>query len=233
MRRTARLGQARKAYLRGTDGRLWGKPQLGAEAKYLLSGLAECWKCGGSLMISTRQHGRKRAHFYVCANARERGTCLNRAWLPMPAVDLAILQAVEDDLLTPERIVAAVKVAREQLTEQRHDLTATADELDTRLSTLTQEIDRLTLAIAQGAALDPILAALRAREGERAHLERRRQQLAQAVSPATAFDRELERLQRDVARWRELLRAHVPQARQVLKKASGRESFYNRKSATA
>ena len=85
-------------------------------------------------------------------------------------------------------------------------------------SPTTTEIDRLTLAIAQGAALDAVLAALKARECERAHLQRRRLELSQAVSPVTTLDKELERLEKDVARWRELLRSHVPQARQVLKK---------------
>ena len=46
-----RLGNARANYLRGTKGRLWGRPADGIESKYLLSGLA-C--CGGM----RRQPGR-------------------------------------------------------------------------------------------------------------------------------------------------------------------------------
>ena len=60
----ARLTQARKVYLRGTNGQLWGRPTGGVESKYLLPGLARCGVCGGGLYVKSRSHGTRRAYFY-------------------------------------------------------------------------------------------------------------------------------------------------------------------------
>lgn len=59
-----RLDQQRSAYLRGTNGQLWGRPARGVESKYLLSGLARCGSCGGSMYVKSRSHGKKRAFFW-------------------------------------------------------------------------------------------------------------------------------------------------------------------------
>ena len=45
----ARLDGVRQTYLRGTDGRVWGRPGRSAESKYLLPGLARCGTCNGSM----------------------------------------------------------------------------------------------------------------------------------------------------------------------------------------
>jgi hypothetical protein len=41
-----RLADVKRAYLRGTKGQLWGRPERSAEAKYLLTGLTRCGECG-------------------------------------------------------------------------------------------------------------------------------------------------------------------------------------------
>jgi hypothetical protein len=165
----------------------------------------------------SRHHGRQRAHFYVCKNMRERGTCSNRAWLSLPAVDAAIISGVEGDLLTAPRLAAAVALARVQLGVQSADICATQAELETRIATLSAEIERLTAAVAQGAAVQSILGALRSREDERTQLEKRRREVARSQTSAPA-ENQLKSLTADVGRWRELLRTHIPQGRQILRK---------------
>jgi Resolvase, N terminal domain len=49
---------------------------------------------------------------YVCSNMRERGTCNNRSWLPMPLVDSGILESVEKDVLTERRVTAVISIAK-------------------------------------------------------------------------------------------------------------------------
>ena len=46
-----RIAGTRQTYLRGTAGRLWGRPANGIESKYLLTGLAACGWCGGTLEV--------------------------------------------------------------------------------------------------------------------------------------------------------------------------------------
>ena len=67
------LDKSRAVYLERTKGRLWGRPPSGSDGKYLLTGLAECPECGGTLMVETREHGRRRKPFYTCNNHRRRG----------------------------------------------------------------------------------------------------------------------------------------------------------------
>ena len=44
---------------------LIGRPSgADVESPYLLSGIAECGECGGSLVAMTRSHGRQRMPFY-------------------------------------------------------------------------------------------------------------------------------------------------------------------------
>jgi hypothetical protein len=98
-----RLDRSRTAYLERTRGRLWGRPPAGTDAKYLLTGLAECVECGGTLMAASRMHGRRRRLFYTCNNHRRRGpaVCRSRQWIDMEAADRAVLSTVERQLFVP------------------------------------------------------------------------------------------------------------------------------------
>jgi hypothetical protein len=66
------LRRSRAVYLERTKGRSWGRPPAGTDSKYLLTGLAECPECGGTLMAESRRHGRQRKLFYTCNNHRRR-----------------------------------------------------------------------------------------------------------------------------------------------------------------
>jgi len=96
-----RLDHGRELYLRGTDGKLWGRPATGVESKYLLPGIAKCAVCGGGLIARSRNHGRQRAHFYGCSSYHERGrvVCENNLDDLMQKVDRAVLAAFERQLL--------------------------------------------------------------------------------------------------------------------------------------
>jgi len=60
----ARLKTSRQSYLRATNGQLWGRPGNGIESRYLLTGLAQCGICGGSLVAHSRASGPGRKHAY-------------------------------------------------------------------------------------------------------------------------------------------------------------------------
>jgi site-specific DNA recombinase len=55
-----RIDKTRTAYLRATDGTLWGRPETGIESPYLLGGLAVDATCGGSLSVWKRPDGRNK-----------------------------------------------------------------------------------------------------------------------------------------------------------------------------
>ena len=68
-----RLDESRALYFRSTNGHSWGRPPSVVDAKYLLTGLAECGRCGGTIEVRSRSHGRHRAFFYMCSTHRRRG----------------------------------------------------------------------------------------------------------------------------------------------------------------
>jgi hypothetical protein len=84
-------------YLRRMDGRLIGRSS-GADvaSPYLLSGLAECARCGGSLVAMTRPHGRQRVAFYGCSRYHKRGVhvCPNGLQIRQDALDRAVVEVL-------------------------------------------------------------------------------------------------------------------------------------------
>ena len=103
----ARLAQTKRNYLRGTGGKLWGRPDT--ESKYLLSGFATCALCGGTLFVRNRPDGktpgREARGYYGCMRYHLRGlrACGNRLQLHMSSADTAVLAASAPACHRPDR----------------------------------------------------------------------------------------------------------------------------------
>src|SRR5262245_35358021 len=69
-----RFRDTRASYLRATNGQLWGRPANRIESRYLLTGLAQCGLCGGSLIVHSRASGGRRANAYLCSYHHLRGS---------------------------------------------------------------------------------------------------------------------------------------------------------------
>ena len=216
-----RLAIARREYLRATDGKLWGKPRKGGESQYLLTGFAKCGECGHSMFVHTRSHGRRRVAFYGCTGYHKRGrsVCTNVREVPLTAADEALLRQLELAVLQPEIIQDAVQAALERLRPTLDARLGTKAHLERERTTVQTEIDRLVAAVAGGGMLSGLLEDLQGREARRADLDRqiaalKAQEEAVKVDWGTVKRRLVER----VTDWRGLLRSHVPQARQLLRK---------------
>ena len=214
----ARLAEMCGLALRSTSGRLMGRPPR-TGAKYLLSGLLRCAQCGSTLEARSRSHGRQRALFYGCAAYHKRGraVCTNGLTVPMDDFDFAVLAALEDQILQPEILDAALDRATAELmtdsTVQRRE------RLEQDLARLEREVSRFTAALGAGGDLETIVAALREREAERAVLQRDLAELAGGVTPdqlsAPSLRAELRQILTD---WRSLLRQQVAQGHQIVRR---------------
>jgi Recombinase zinc beta ribbon domain len=73
----------------------------GLPSPYLLSGLGQCARCGGTFIAMTRNHGSKRANFYGCGYNYKRGTtvCSNSLLIRQDILDQAVLSAITELLL--------------------------------------------------------------------------------------------------------------------------------------
>jgi DNA invertase Pin-like site-specific DNA recombinase len=214
------LADARSKYLRGTDGRLWGRPRT-ADSKYLLPGFARCVCCNGVMHVRTRAHGtgrqRRRVAFYGCTSYWKRGSavCGNRLEARMDAIDTKVLAEIARQVLSPDIVeeileraaAAAAKIAPE----------AELDRLRREVLDVEAEIVRFVEAIGRGGDVPELLAALKGR----------RERKTQLLSAIGAAERHGERhvdgslkdeLRRRVSQWQQLISRHTTQARQILRK---------------
>jgi site-specific DNA recombinase len=169
----ARLAAARATYVRGTGGEMFGRPPTGLDSKHLLTGLARCGECGGSLLVRSRSHGKQRALFYACSTYHRKGrsVCPNNLETPLPLADEAVLSDFERDFLRPDTIEAAIAQAlRFYAPNTGPDTTMLA--LQAELARVEAELSRLAGAVAGGGDVPALLAALKDREERRIELRR-------------------------------------------------------------
>jgi len=215
-RRTA----AGTKYLRRMNGRLIGRPSgADVESPYLLSGIAECGLCGGSLVAMTRSHGNKRVPFYGCLRFHKRGVhaCRNGLQIRQDALDAAVVdvlvKAVEPDVLAE-----AVRSAVAELQADAAVLIARRSTVTTELATIANRERRLLDALVDGDA-DASTQAIRARLRE--ELARRDALAAELKTldetPTLDADAIVADVQQRAADLRGLLTRHVTQTRQVVR----------------
>jgi DNA invertase Pin-like site-specific DNA recombinase len=216
-----RFRDTRASYLRATNGQLWGRPANGIESRYLLTGLAQCGLCGGSLIVHSRASGSRRANAYLCSYSHLRGktVCPGGLLLPMDLTNEAILKTVEQDILHPEVVRRAMRLVISELNAPADTLVPHRTGLQAELTVLEQELSRLTAAVAQGGDLKPLLDGIQARE-QRRHVTQTELAGLEGFRPVAA--RDLQTLQREVegrlTDWRGLLRRQVTVSRQILRK---------------
>jgi site-specific DNA recombinase len=161
-----RLEQSRQTYVRGTHGQLWGRPIDGHESKYLLTGMARCGLCGGTMIVHSRQHGRQRAFFYACSSFEKRGriVCPNSLKMWLQVADEAILEKLRQELLDPEILEAAAARAAARVAAPAEAIDGRRHALETALGHTEAALGRLTQAIAEGGSVSTLVQAIRDQE---------------------------------------------------------------------
>ena len=216
-----RFRDTRASYLRATNGQLWGRPANGVESRYLLTGLAQCGLCGGSLIVHSRASGGRRTNAYLCSYHHLRGStvCPGGLVLPMDLTNEAVLKTIEQEVLHPEVVRRALRRVLGELNAPTDTVVPHRTALQAELAVLEQELARLAAGVAQGGDLTVLLEGIRAREQRRRALQ---EELAglEGLRPVSA--RDLQDIQQDVegrlTDWRGLLRRQVVQSRQILRK---------------
>ena len=215
-----RLRTSRQNYLRHTDGRLWGRPTNGVESKYLLTGMAICGNCGAGMLIRSRSHGRRRQLFYGCAANYLRGdqVCSNDLEIRMEMADKAILDVVEQELLSPDVVSLALEKLIARVNAPDGDEDARRAQLTKALETVDQELARFKSAIAAGGELATLLEGITEREARRHQLRDELDALEATPAIREAATSVRVDLLRHVDEWRGLLGQHVSTSRQLLRK---------------
>src|SRR5262245_58586480 len=201
------------------DGRLIGRP-AGADlaSPYLLSGIAECSLCGGSLVAMTRDlksHGR--SGLYGCMRHHKRGAvvCGNGLQIRQAVLDASVLEALEEALDT-DMLADSVREAVATLRASQADVDARRVAIARELDIIAGREHRLLDALADG---DVTAGAIR--ERLKAELARRDALTAELATLQAADSVDTEGLVRTVtaraAEARALLGRQTTQARQMIR----------------
>ncbi len=219
----ARLERARTAFARSPrDGRLLvGRPAVrDFDSPYLLSGIAKCASCGGSLVGITRDFKRTRKALYGCDRYHKRGptVCRNSLLIHQERLDQVVLQAIADAL--DERILAqAVEKALGRLRSGQDRFLDRRAAIERELSLLETHLGNLVDAVARGEANDSLFARLKTEETRKKALVAELEALQRSATVASLDSKQLEReLAARAADVKGLLGRHVPQTRQILRK---------------
>ena len=218
-----RIASVKKTYVRSTGGKLWGRPGMGVESRYLLSGLGRCGCCGANITAVGGFPGkahRRPIYYYGCSWFANKGVsvCSNALRVRMERADEVVREAMKREALTPEAVERILDYAEAMLTKQRQ---ATADrpaKLEAELRRAQRERDNFMKLIGEGKAPASVLDRVRALDETIAALEQR---LAdRRLEPPSELDRARLRklLRQRLGEFDDLIRADVPLARQALRK---------------
>ena len=217
-----RRARNHRMYLRSENGRLLSRP-TGEDRRsaYLLSSLAKCVTCGGSIVAIKRTAKRRYTRtVYRCAYNYKRGgtVCSNNVEVRQDILDSAILHAMSEaiDERVLERSVAA---AIERIRSEQEKFPDQRTALERELSLIQTRLHHLVEIIANGKSTESVIESLYKEEA-------RKKVVAQELSSLDAFAQvvslDAKRLAKDLRSRLEdipaLFARHVPQARQMLKK---------------
>jgi len=134
--------------------------------KYLLSGLLKCGVCNGNYTKISQ-------NLFGCATARNKGTCDNRLNIRTDAVEAVILAGLEDHLMDPDLFKAFATEFIAETNRIRMEESAGVDAARRDLGRVTQQIDKLVMAIADGADALPLNAKIKELEAWQSQLQDR------------------------------------------------------------
>jgi site-specific DNA recombinase len=218
----ARHAVHQQTYLRGANGRLVSRP-TGEDQRSvsLLSSLAKCVTCGGSIVAITRKATRGRPrNVYACAYHHKRGKaiCTNNTQVRQDILDSAILHAM-NDAIDSRVLEASVAQALAQLRAEQTKWPDRRLAIERELALVQTRIHHLVEAIANKGGSEEIFRPLHIEETRKKTLVA---ELAQLDAMADTISLDEKRIVQTVrARLRDLpalFGRHVPLARQMLRK---------------
>ncbi len=165
-----------------------------------------------------------KVRYYGCShhNNRGRAVCASDTRERVDRLDVAVLDAIQEQVLTPEAIRHAVASALEAAHENRRADPQAPTRLRAGIAKVQAERNRLVEAIASGAKPDVVIDAIRDREQRLKILNRQLAEIELGLVDDDIDDRALTRaVGAQLERFSELLRQEIPRARQALRKLLG------------
>jgi site-specific DNA recombinase len=166
----ARIARTRQTYTgrRNEQGQLNGRPETGLAAQHLLSGFLRCGLCGGNLVLASRSDAGKARLTWRCATHHRRGTCGNRYGVPYGPITEAILGHLRESVFRPAVLGRLLTEELEKQAKNPDEAKAERQALEADIKRLDREVARLVEAVtAGGDDVRPLVAAMKAKQGQR------------------------------------------------------------------
>lgn len=218
---TAKRDLNESAYRRGPHGRLISRP-TGEDKRstYLLSSIAKCVTCGGSIVAINRgRSGRSGPTLYRCAYNHKRGAvvCPNRVSIRQETLDSAILHALSEALEERMLEAAVAKALARIRTDQQYSPDRRTIH-SRELSLIETRLHHLVELIATGRGTEAVIAALHREEGRKKALLRDLAGLDQLAEIVSLDEKRLtKQLQDRLGDIPALFERHIPLARKLLR----------------
>jgi site-specific DNA recombinase len=209
------------AYGRGSHGRLQSRPSgEDSRSSYLLSSIAKCVTCGGSIVaISRGRNGRSGPTLYRCAYNHKRGTvvCRNRVSIPQETLDSAILHALNEALDERMLEVSVAKALSRIRTDQQH-VPDRRTILSRELSLLETRLHHLVELIALGRGTETVITTLEREEARKASILKDLAELDELAGVVSLDEKRLmKQLRERLGDLPALFGRHIPLARRILR----------------
>ena len=140
--------------------RFWNKRR----AKHLLTGIATCGVCGGKLASVGKD-------YLACSAARRQGTCANHHGIRRHILETTILDALRSQLMEPALVEEFISAFHEEMNRAAHSREVAFEQKPRELAKITQKLDGLIEAIADGLRSEGLQKKLDDLEGRKRELE--------------------------------------------------------------
>jgi site-specific DNA recombinase len=217
-----RRAKNKEMYMRGEGGRLLSRPTgEDRRSEYLLSSIAKCVICGGSMVaVKNKSKRRYERAVYRCAYNHKRGEsiCTNKVQLRLDILDSAILHAM-NQALDEKVLEESVVMALEQIRKQQTNFPEKRVALERELSLIQTRLHHLVELVATGKCTDSVIESLHKEEAHKKAVLRELAQLDKLMEMSALDAKQLAKdLRSRLEDLPSLFLRHVPQARQVLRK---------------
>lgn len=118
-------------------------PRRHVRPKKLLSGLARCGVCGGSVIVVGNEK-------WGCSAARDARACTNRNLVTTAVLERRVLATLQEQLLSPESVALYVREYHLGMAREQKESAARRAKLERKLAEVEGRIGRLAEAIAAG-----------------------------------------------------------------------------------
>lgn len=215
-----RMEKMSQVFARTPEGYICGHPS-GADLRslYLLSGMAKCGVCGGSL-ISFKRKPTEGHSLYVCNfhHHREPAICKNAVRMPQPRLDRAFLQAL-NQVLDEQMIAEAVQRALSKIRHLQTEFPEQRLALERQLSLVEAKIRHFVKEVGEGRMTDALYSELQQEEAKKKKLASQLDLVQQQMTLASLDSKQIERdLYARVKNVQGVLRGQIPVARQMVRK---------------